>query len=50
MGRLAVSKSIDVNLNNRRKKGGMRIVLPRRCEEDISSVSSFPTTLYRKRY
>lgn len=34
--RLTVSKSMDVNLKRRRKKGGIRMLLPLRCAEAIS--------------
>ena len=40
-GMPTVSKSMDVNLNSRRKKGGIRIVFPRRCEEDMAAVQGF---------
>ena len=41
---LAVSKSIDVNLKSRRKKGGIRMLAFLRCE-DMMMIVSFEVSL-----
>lgn len=38
ISQIAVSKSIDVNLKRRRKKGGIRILVVVRLEEDMLTV------------